>query len=69
MVMIFTKTKVNESMVMDLEGPIHQTHHKFVGATMGARFLGCSSPKRNKEMLGKFVTRKSTLVTKKSMSL
>jgi len=48
--MIFTKTKVNESMVMDLEGPIHQTHHKFVGATMGARFLGCSSPKRNKEI-------------------
>jgi hypothetical protein len=43
MVMIFTKTKASESTVMDLEGPIHQTHHKFVGAIVGARFLRCSS--------------------------
>jgi len=50
MVMIFTKTKASESMVTDLEGPIHQTHHEFVGAIVGPRFLGCSSPKKNKEV-------------------
>jgi hypothetical protein len=35
---------------MDLEGPIHQTHHKFVVAIVGERFFEYSSPKKSKEI-------------------
>jgi len=49
-VTIFTKIKASELTIMDLEGPIHQTHHKFVVAIVGERFFEYSSPKKSKEI-------------------
>jgi hypothetical protein len=52
---IFTKFRDKESMVMGLEGLIHQIHCRSMGAIASRGFLGHSSPRRSNH-----VTKKKT---------